>query len=104
MRLFCFTLCLITTMLCISCNSNTPSSTAGVVKVEMPKVDRWEYKQVFRSEMEDRISNVKNLLMNSELNSAGDGWELVCVTHVVLPVRNAGKEYSLIATFRRPKS
>src|SRR5215216_4183068 len=78
----------LTAALCCSCSPTAPAPPpAGPVKVELPRAEKWEYKEVYRSEMENRMSNVKNLLFQTELNQHGDrGWELVGVQHVVVPL------------------
>ena len=88
-----------------SCNSNSPPATAGPAAVELPRVEKWEYKQVARSKHEGRSNiPVSYLLMESELNDAGnEGWELVAVTPVVVPAQGGDREYAMVATFKRPK-
>ena len=73
--------------------------------VESPQVEKWVYKQVVRSKPEGKSGvPVSHLLMESELNDAGnDGWELVAVTHVLAPAQAGDREHAMVATFKRPK-
>ena len=73
--------------------------------VGSPQVEKWEYKQVFRSKHEGKSNvPVSHLLMESELNDAGNGgWELVAVAHVLVPANGGDREHALVATFKRLK-